>query len=85
MTTDLLDQVIEPIADCLTPESAARIVKVRADAATQARIDELAEKANEGLLTDDERADYDRLLAWFHMVTILQAQARRLLRQTAGP
>jgi len=84
MTTDLLDSLIEPFTDCLTPEAAAKIVGVRADSATQARIDELAEKANEGLLTDDERDDYDRLLAWFHIVTILQAKARRVLRDTTG-
>ena len=83
MTTDLLDRVIEPFTDCLTPEAAARVVDVRADAETQARFDALAEKANEGLLTDEERGDYDRLLAWFHLVTILQAKARRILRDTA--
>ena len=84
MTLDLLDRVIEPITDCLTPEAAARIANVRADAETQARVDELAEKANEGLLSEEERGDYDRLLAWFHLVTILQAKARRILHDAAG-
>jgi hypothetical protein len=80
MTTDLLDQVIEPFADCLTPEAATRIVGVRAGAEMQAHIDELADKANHGLLTEDERDEYDRILAWFHFVTILQARARRVLQ-----
>jgi len=80
MTTDLLDQVIEPFADCLTPEAATRIVAVRAGAEMQAHIDELADKANDGLLTEDERDEYDRILAWFHFVTILQARARRVLQ-----
>ena len=79
MTTHLIDQVIEPFTDCLTREAAERVVAVRADAETQARIDELADKANEGILTDDERNEYDRHLTWFHFVTILQAQARRIL------
>lgn len=80
MTRDLLDRVIEPFTECLTPEAATRIVSVRADAETQAHIDQLADKANEGLLTDDERVEYDRILAWFHFVTILQAKARRVLQ-----
>lgn len=68
---------------CLTPESARRIANQRADAVTQAKFDELADKANEGLLSDEERVEYDRLLAAFHVITILQARARTLLEQPA--
>lgn len=75
----LLDRLIEPFAECLTPEAARKIVELRADPLLQHRIDELAEKANRGSLDDTERAEYDRYLAAFHFVTILQARARRLL------
>ena len=81
MTSTVLDSVLEPVAMCLTPESARRIANQRADAATQAKFDELADKANEGSLSDEERAEYDRLLAAFHVITILQAKARTLLEQ----
>ena len=44
-----------------------------------------AQKANEGQLTPEERADYDRFLEAYHFVTILQAKAREYLRrQTAS-
>lgn len=75
----LLDQLIEPFAQCLTPEAARRIAELRAEPSLQHRIDELAEKANRGSLDDLERAEYDRYLAAFHLVTLLQARARRLL------
>ena len=78
MTTTLLDQIIEPFAECLTPEAARKIVALRADAQFQARVDELAEAANRGQLTPAEQAEYDRYLAGFHFVTVMQAKARRL-------
>lgn len=80
MSLTLLDQIIEPFAQCMTQEAAERVAALRADAATQSRLDELADKANLGVLTDEERTDYDRLLAMIHFVSLLQARARRLLR-----
>ncbi len=50
----ILDRVLEPITDCLTPDVAAKLVALRVDAQTQARVDELAEKANEGTLSTEE-------------------------------
>lgn len=79
MTTTLLEKLIEPIANCLTVESARKIVAIKADEAVQRRVDELAEKANLGSLTEREEAEYDGYLAVFHAITIMQSKARRLL------
>ncbi len=79
MESALLDRIVEPIADCLTEESARKIVALRADSVTQAKADELAGKANRGELTEAERRAYDEILAAFHFVTILQARARQVL------
>jgi len=48
--TDVLDRVLDPFTRCLTREVARRIANLRADSATQTRVDELADKANEGQL-----------------------------------
>ena len=80
MSTTILDRIIEPFADCLTTEAAVKITALRADDVVQQRIDELAELANEGALTQEEQSEYDRYLAAFHFVTVLQARARRLLK-----
>jgi hypothetical protein len=85
MSATLLDLVIEPFTDCLTPDAARKIVGVRADPELQARVDALADKANEGLLSTDERVEYDRYLAWFHVVTMLQARARTVLDPDSTP
>jgi hypothetical protein len=78
-TTEILEQVLDPFVDCLTPEAARRIVALRADPAAQTRLDELAERATEGLLTAEERSEYEKFRATFHMITLLQSKARRLL------
>jgi hypothetical protein len=78
-TTEILEQVLHPFIDCLTPEAARKIVALRADPAVQERLDHLAARANEGLLTAEERAEYEKFRAIFHMITLLQSKARRLL------
>lgn len=79
MSATLLDSLIDPFTECLTVEAARKLVAVRADDALQSRVDELAEKANRGALDDAERADYDRILAAFHLASVVQAKARRML------
>ena len=54
-TVSFLDRLLEPVAECLSADAAQALIDLRADAATQARLDELAEKAGEGELTEDDR------------------------------
>ena len=79
-TTTLLERMIDPISRMLTPEAARQILEVRADEETQRRIDELADKCNEGMLTADERAEYQSFVSWFNILTLLQAKARTFLK-----
>jgi hypothetical protein len=48
-----LDRLVEPVVRTLTPKVAKAVVELRADPELQARMDELAEKCNEGRLTPD--------------------------------
>lgn len=72
------DRILDPF---ITLEVARQLVAYRADEATQARIDELAEKCNEGLLTTAERAEYKEFVSAIDILSILQVKARRVLRQ----
>lgn len=56
-TTPLLDSLLEPLSRCLDIESARRVAELQFDPAVQKKIDVLADRANEGLLTEDERAE----------------------------
>lgn len=80
MSSTILDRLIEPFADCLTTVAAEKISALRADPETQARVDELADKANQGMLTEADRLEYERISAAFHFVTVMQARARRVLK-----
>ena len=80
MAESILDDIIEPFAECLTENAAKKIVALRAGSKLQGRIDELAEKANLGCLSDKEKSEYDRYLAAYHFVSLMQARARRFLK-----
>jgi uncharacterized protein YnzC (UPF0291/DUF896 family) len=71
-----LDRFLEPLADCLSPDVAAKVANLRADQTMQNRINYLADRANEGSLTDAEREEYDGYLHAIDVLTVLQAKAR---------
>jgi hypothetical protein len=75
-----LDRLVEPVVRTFTPEVARALVQLRADPELQARMDELAEKCNEGRLTPEEREEYDTSVRFANYLAIIQARARRLLR-----
>jgi hypothetical protein len=82
-STSVLDRVLDPVMECFTPEVARRLADLRADPQLQARVDDLAEKANEGQLSAEEQGEYDRYREVYHLVTVLQAKARRFLKTQA--
>jgi hypothetical protein len=78
----LLDDLLEPFGACLTPEVAQRLVNLQANETVLARVEELADKCNEGTLTPDERAEYESYVHVNHVMTMLKAKARKFLRST---
>ena len=80
----LLERMVEPLGRVLTPEAAKAILDVRADDETQKRIDELADKCNEGELSPAERTEYQEFVSLFNILTLLQSRARSVLRSGDG-
>ena len=76
-----LDRLLEPLAGCLSPDVAAKVADLRADEAMQDRIDYLAQRSSEGLLTAKEREEYAGYLHAIDVIALLQAKARSLLRR----
>ena len=68
----LLDQV----SLCLGPEGARKLLELRADAETQARVEELADKCTEGTLTAEERDEYESYIYAANFIGLLQKRAR---------
>jgi hypothetical protein len=83
-TGGVLDRLLDPVSRCFTPETAKALVQVQADPTAQARIQELAEKCNEGELSADERSEYQTYVHTGNIIGILQAKARLYLKQRAA-
>ena len=80
----LIERMIDPIGRALTPDAAQELLALRADDETQRRIDELADKCNEGTLSSDERAEYQQFVSLFNILTVLQARARSVVASHNG-
>ena len=79
-----IDQLIEPVGQCLTAEVAERLISLRANPELQLEVDRLADKANRGTLTEDERTQYEQYVSFAQFVTLLQIEARDLLDSRSG-
>jgi hypothetical protein len=82
--TSILDQLFDPIARCLTPEVASRIVSLRASADVQERLDTLSDRCTEGELTAEEAAEYEIYVKAIDFIGILQAKARTILAEVTS-
>lgn len=71
-----LDRLLQPLVNLLPADVAARIADLRADEATQERIDYLADRASEGALSNEERAEYAGYVQAIDVIAALQAKAR---------
>ena len=83
-TASALERLVGLLGGCLTPESARRLLALKADRKLQARVDYLAERCKEGLLTPDQRAEYSNYVTFGTFVAILKSQARQLLANPQG-
>ena len=77
-------EMLEPVIGSLPPEAARQVVDLTADEAAQRRVETLAAKANEGTLTDAERAEYESIVDAADIIATLQAVARRTLRTASA-
>lgn len=82
---NVMNRLIESVSRCLTPESARQLAGLRADTEVQERIDYLADRCTEGLLTADERAEYQTYVSIIDFISLLQAKARSLVAEQPAP
>lgn len=82
-TLSTLDRLLDPVAECLTPEVAQRITEVETDPEIVRRLEELRTKANLGTLSDAERAQYEEFVEGLDLLSILKSKARARLEKQA--
>ena len=78
--SDVFAESLAPVERCLNRESALALLDLPANPKVQARVDELAEKCNEGRLTPAEHSEYDALIWADHFLGVLQARAQHFLK-----
>ena len=83
-TAPMLDRLLAPLGECLTPESARRLLALKADSTLQAHVEYLAGRCNDGLLTPEEGAEYGKYVSYGAFVAILKSKARQLLAASPG-
>jgi hypothetical protein len=76
-TTSVLDRMLDPLSRWLDAESAKRISELSVEPVVQARVDELAERANEGLITPEERAEYEVYINADDFISTFTMKAKR--------
>jgi hypothetical protein len=78
----ILDRLVSPLGACLTPETARRILGLKADPELQAHLDAMSERYREDALTPEEQIEYREYVSFSTFIAILKSKARQLL---AGP
>jgi len=74
-----LDGLLEALSSCFDAESARRLAEFDIDPDLQARIEMLAERANEGELSEEERAEYESFVEASDLISVLQLKVSRRL------
>ncbi len=75
-TSAAFDRAVAPVLGILNREQATKIADFHADETLQVRIEQLARRANEGELSEQERAEYEGYAQANRFIAVLQAQAR---------
>ena len=84
IASGVLDGLLDPLSRCLDIGSARRVAEFRIAATVQERVDALAERANEGLLSDEERAEYEAFVNASDFIAILKLKALPNLESSPG-
>jgi hypothetical protein len=77
-----LDQLLNPDSGWLTAGSAQKLINWQVSDDLRERIEELGQKANRGMLTAEEDAEYRAYLDDAELISLMQAKTRRLYGMT---
>lgn len=72
------DRGIRPLLQIILPGRIDEVLRFRPDPNLLKRIEELAAKSTEGLLTNEERAEYEGYVRANNFIAILRRQAQRI-------
>jgi len=74
-----MNQMLEPLTKNFGPETAKLFANLRATPKMIARLEVLAEKSNEGELTEAERSEYETCVRVGNLFAVLKAKGMKAL------
>ncbi|HET6880253.1 MAG TPA: hypothetical protein VFI31_08865 [Pirellulales bacterium] len=80
-TTSLLDRFLDPVVEFLPADTARKIIELWIDPELQTRLDELADKANDGTLSAAEREEYEGYVEELDIIAVFKLKAKAALRR----
>jgi uncharacterized protein YnzC (UPF0291/DUF896 family) len=75
----ILSRVLQPEEATFSPDAAQTLLALKFQKADERRMNQLADKARKGTLTEKERAEAEQYNLVVHMLALLQAKARHAL------
>jgi hypothetical protein len=79
-TTSLLKRFLDPVVEFLPADTARKIIGLRIDPELQTRLDELAEKADQGTLSAAEPQEYEGYIEELD-IALFKLKAKAALRR----
>lgn len=83
MVTTSLDSLMSPVTNCLDAPSLRSLAALQASPEAAERMEWLAGRAYEGLLTKEERPEYESCVMFTNFLGVLQSKARKKLNTAA--
>lgn len=80
--TILLSDLLQPFEN-LTPMAAREVADLKFSPSVQARVSELAQKNNDGTITEEELLEYETVVKYGNVLSVIKAQARKVLAESA--
>ncbi len=84
LDSDALHNFLVQFTDQFSPELAEHFVSMPRNEQLQARLDELASKANEGSLSSEEQREYDTYVEALDVIALLRAKSMEKLSGESG-
>jgi hypothetical protein len=81
----VLNSLFDPAHPSFTEEGVQTLLTLKSGEAEKARMEELAEKANQGTISADEHREYETWVRAGAFISLLQAKARLYQKNLAGP
>jgi len=73
--TAVLEEILEPVTRAFSRDLAEALVNLRASPCAEQCISEFADKCNQGLLTAEERGQYESYVNAVDLISVLRAKA----------